>query len=72
MKHWADRVDWWRVLGALTAVVGSGLFLNERVARLDEREVSNSTGDVQREAQLRADMRELRSALNNCDCGRAR
>lgn len=64
MKHWADKVDWWRTLGALTALVGSVGFLHERVVRLEANRDSSSAET----AQLRLDLRELRAELK--DCGR--
>jgi drug/metabolite transporter (DMT)-like permease len=62
MKHWADRIDWWKALGALTAVVGAVCFFNERIAHLDWRQ----DGAAAETVQLRADMRELRGELTDC------
>jgi hypothetical protein len=66
VKHWADKVDWWRALGALAAVVGGVGFFQERLARFEERQASGSS-DV---SQLRADVRDLRNQV--VDCGRNR
>jgi len=66
VKHWADKVDWWRALGASAALVGSVGFFQERLTRLDVRQ----DGSASETSQLRADVRDLRNQV--IDCGRNR